>query len=841
MAAPRISPQPSNTVHFAHEFVKRMRAQTEIRVKPSVRQTQAIPQLLSARYFRNGHLTLDDFVDAAVRTTYPSDQELARTIAEDIVLGRDKEREIKKEQPLPAKDVKPETAALQAVMDQIRREQELASKIVRKKVQAGYEYLQKLRARKDKRLYNAATDYLTDGDIVFRGLTNNRELKLETSSELIEDMGSLSSRDIQNARTLGVLDQICNSPNAAESLAARGLRSDEGIEGDFKQLASRDPATASRALRHIEDIKALKKAQRELMDKMLQDALRNLADLSDYAGHLDRLPKHIRNHIQNAARHYQLGDAAEFSERIQQHTEKNLLDDLLSEYDRQYDEGASSNVDFRQLADTSRDSDSWKSLLEKKTQNTVHDADARSSPADYLKQMIRSLSALDDAVADGVPRSSWEKAKQKLADAAIARSATKSHLRETVRELSRQDVVPSIEGICKAGESLGMSEDEILELLNPSYRVAKALIESGVEDFERLHNLISSAKLTTKQLRELGNLATNMENQSALGAIAHENLGAALGIDSRSGRRQYAYSSPAAGAGTTDDSRTDLVFGGLLVGPATNIVKIWYAYRDALPEDIKEKLRDIAKRLLIDLGKRYARATMGSSMLGGIQQSTAVRPFRIGDDIDLIDLEETIDSLLSQGRVDFNVLNVDDFLICETYQGHRAFVWALDKSGSMDSPNKLGMLSISVMAGLYGVQKDDFGVILFDSVSHIVKRVDEKSASVEKVASDLLDVRAGGGTGGRVSLQWALENFEQTRAKERICIFATDAFLSDQRECERLAEKMKHHEIKLIILVPKESYDVRAADSLAKKSHGVVLDIGDVEELPEKLLKLTDY
>ncbi|UCH05259.1 MAG: hypothetical protein JSW05_03595, partial [Candidatus Thorarchaeota archaeon] len=91
------------------------------------------------------------------------------------------------------------------------------------------------------------------------------------------------------------------------------------------------------------------------------------------------------------------------------------------------------------------------------------------------------------------------------------------------------------------------------------------------------------------------------------------------------------------------------------------------------------------------------------------------------------------------------------------------------------------------------------------------------------------------------ALKWALENFEMTRAKQKICIFSTDAFLSDQAECEKLAEKMKHQEIKFIILVPKDSYDMRAARRLAEKSHGVVLDIGAVEELPEKLLCLTNY
>jgi hypothetical protein len=228
-------------------------------------------------------------------------------------------------------------------------------------------------------------------------------------------------------------------------------------------------------------------------------------------------------------------------------------------------------------------------------------------------------------------------------------------------------------------------------------------------------------------------------------------------------------------------------------------------------------------------------------MLGGIQESTTVRPFRIGDEIDLINLEETIDALLVQGRTNFRIIEDTDFLVTETYQGHRAFYWALDKSGSMNAPEKLGMLAISVMAGLYGVQKDDFGVVLFDSVTHVVKEIAERNVSVDKVASDLLDARAGGGTGGAFSIELALKNFEDTKAKEKVFIFSTDMYLSDQERCEELAERMKPLDIKMIMLVPKTSYNNQAADRLAKKSHGVVLDIADISELPAKLLRLTNY
>ncbi|MFW9927601.1 MAG: VWA domain-containing protein, partial [Candidatus Thorarchaeota archaeon] len=472
---------------------------------------------------------------------------------------------------------------------------------------------------------------------------------------------------------------------------------------------------------------------------------------------------------------------------------------------------------------------------------------SRSSPSDFLRAEVAQGMSMAGNLPSSHTKEEWLKSMQKLADAAVETSPTKTHLRNTVKQLSRMGQVPSKETIRKAGERLGMTEAEILELLNPSYEVIKKLIQGGLEDFDRLHNLLAAAGLTHQQMRQLADIAAEQGNQSALGAIAHEDLHAALGT----GSQQYGYGQRRYGAGTGagsgegsqtfDKDRAEMAMGGLLGGPATNIVRIWYAYRDQLPNEIKKQLREIAKRLLIDLGMRYARQTMGSSMLGGIQESTTVRPFKIGDDMDLINLEETIDSLLSQGRTNFKIIETSDFLVTETYQGHRAFYWALDKSGSMDSAEKLGMLAISVMAGLYGVKKDDFGVVLFDNDTHIVKRMAEKSVSVEKVASDLLEARAGGGTGGALSMRMALENFEDTRAKEKIFVFSTDMFLSDQQQCEELAERMKPLGIKMIILVPKSSYNPQAADSLAKKAHGVVLDIASVDELPEKLLRVTNY
>ena len=853
-AQPKIAPVPSNAPQFAHEFTKRMRNRKDIAKKPSVRQTQSIPMLLSARYFRNGKLTLDDFLDAAVYTTYPPDQKIAREIAEDILLGRERDKKKPVEVKVVAKATVVKTDQLAKVMEQIKREQELAKVIKKDKVEAGYEYLLKLRKKKDKSLYDALqygpkteNRYLSDGEIVLRGITSDDELKETASQELMDKFGTLGSQDIQNSQVLECLDQVCDSPNAAEQIAGKSLRGDKDVKQEFSKLSERDTSTAARALRHLEEMGTLTPSQQKAMDQKLQDDLDDLSEAADYAKELGRTPGNLDKHIKDAAKKFSLSDAAEFAKKIKESTGTDIMDDLMEQYSEQYDSGAGENVDMGQLADNARQSQSWKDLVEKETQSLIDSADSRSSPSDFL----RSTLAQNQPNMDGLPsqetKKEWDKAMQKLADGAVDRSPTKSHLRQTVKHASRLGQVPSEKTIRDAGERLGMTEEEILELINPSFEVIKKLIQAGVSDFDRLHNLMSAAGLSPQQLRQLGDLAAQQGNQSALGAVAHEDLHAALGTQgSGYGQQRYQRSygqqqrGPTPGMPSNKD-RVDMAFGGLLGGPATNIIKIWYTYRDQLPPELKQRLLEIAKRLLIDLGQRYARQTMGSSMLGGIQESTTVRPFRIGDDIDLINLEETVDSLLSQGRTSFKVVETSDFLVTETYMGHRAFYWALDKSGSMDSPKKLGMLAISVMAGLYGIKKDDFGVCLFDSTTHVVKEMAEKTVSVEKVAADLLEARAGGGTGGQESMKLALRNFEDTKAKEKIFIFSTDMYLSDQHVCEEIAERMKPLDIKMIVLVPTGEHNPQAARALARKGHGVVLDIASIDELPAKLLRVTNY
>ncbi len=830
-------PALTGVLEFTYEFVKRMRNRADLMSPPSIRQTHAIPKLLSARYFRNGKISHLDLVEVAVFTTNPEDQGIGREVAEDIILGASS-RKKKPETPVQYTPPRPVDAdPLEAMIAKIKRERDSSRKLQDEEIEAGSEYLDNLLTRKDAPEIETALQYLTEGDIILKGLKNDDELREAAGRQLLSKLGSLTSEDISRAETLGVIDRLAAAPNAAEQLVARAFRGENDLVGRFENLAKQDSATAARALRHLEELGIPTSEENEKMDKTLQQGLKNLSEVADYANELKRLPEDVTKHIQDAAQRFPLIDALEFSKRILEDTGQDFAEPIMEAYDSHYEKGASENVDMTQLSEAYRNGVHWKNLLEKETEKILHGADARTAAADYLENHLQEMADLKDNLTEQEMREDWSPAMQKLADAAAELVKTQSRLRKTVRTSAKHDITLSSDVVRKTAESLGMTEEEIQEIASPSYEIVENLIKTGNSGYERLHHLLTSLDLEPDQLTELANLAAEVENKDALSAIASINLQAALGRwqGKMMKDRTFQY------RGKVSEERAEQALEGLIIGPATDVIKAWYHHRHKLPKEINQKLRAIAKRLLIEMGSQYAKQTMGSSMLGGLQESTTVRPFRVGDDFDMIHLEETMDYLLSQGHTKFNILNNDDFLVTQPYQGHRAFFWALDKSKSMDAPEKLGMLALSVMAGLFGIKKDDFGVVLFDHETHVVKGISEKHISVEDVAEKLMDVEAGGGTGGAQSMRIALKNLDESRAREKFFFLNSDAYLNDQSECEALAEQMKQRGIKVILIVPESHYDRDATRALASASRGVVVDIESIEELPRKLLAYTNY
>lgn len=70
---------------FAVDFVVRFRelSQSKDVIIPSSRQSIAIAKLLSYKYFKNRKLISQDFIDAAIATSYPKTQTKAEEVAKE--------------------------------------------------------------------------------------------------------------------------------------------------------------------------------------------------------------------------------------------------------------------------------------------------------------------------------------------------------------------------------------------------------------------------------------------------------------------------------------------------------------------------------------------------------------------------------------------------------------------------------------------------------------------------------------------------------------------------------------------------------------------------------------
>ena len=80
---------------FIPEFIQRMRRSHECEVKPSPRQGINMGKLLLPPYLRQGHLTFNDLINAAIITSHVESQQLAEKMAAEILVNVDPD------EPLP--------------------------------------------------------------------------------------------------------------------------------------------------------------------------------------------------------------------------------------------------------------------------------------------------------------------------------------------------------------------------------------------------------------------------------------------------------------------------------------------------------------------------------------------------------------------------------------------------------------------------------------------------------------------------------------------------------------------------------------------------------------------
>jgi hypothetical protein len=232
-------------------------------------------------------------------------------------------------------------------------------------------------------------------------------------------------------------------------------------------------------------------------------------------------------------------------------------------------------------------------------------------------------------------------------------------------------------------------------------------------------------------------------------------------------------------------------------------------YKGRRDELSRRRLAEYLKRKLLKLGREFQQST-------DMSRKPILRPYEQGDDPDDIDEERSLENIFDQGK-SMEEVSYRDFLIRKKNKKKKAIIFILDISNTMfyelDGLTSIHYSVLSLVPLLWSLRQEKYGVIFYESNSHIQKDLDEErdadpvidnllllvtstTGDVERSIRGTRGTQTWGGTVPRMSLRWAMEQLESsTERVDRICFYFSDFVLQDpgddpQLEYYNIMERM---------------------------------------------------
>ena len=816
---------PENPCEFAIDFIRKIRRHPDIVQVPSSRQVLSIPKLILSRYYRNGTITPNDYIEISMVTSFPDNQEIAKDIAFEILFPNYKKdvmqsffeedsREEEDENQLK-KEFESELSELQELFEEI----ELSNSIDSEEIQKLEDFIENLNERRDEEPFKSALQFFDDDSELYKEEISSLEKLIEEAKKrLTQRINSLDPEDIRAAVKLGLEDLIQkNSIREWEKLTSQALAGQDITTelNDLLQSGKLDDLLQTMSFMNKTSSDDSVKNQIEKIKDQLKSQIKNLDQLFNAAKTLGETPEFdlndlIKNSIEKSSFDHNFNLANSLDQYFGTDLRSELLDKMLEKGNSQ------PSLSLEDLTKNAFANKAWNSLLNQALQNAIKDANSKNVKFEAFKSLTHQLQQLMNSCAN--PHCS-QKLAQNLPDIlskTLESCETPEQLKNATEFLRKLGLDPNSEEIRKMGEKLKMPEDEIYELIEPNFQLLNKMIQKKLGDFPRITNLMNQIRdqLNHDRLKDLMTSALASDNRDALSALGHFDLNEAVKNANQIGGKEG----------------QDKMIASLSAGTGENLLKQWYIHRSQLPSDAKLKIKELAKKMLVDLGIYYSRARLGSSTTGPMPINI-VRPYTIGDDFENIDLEETIFNLLEKGK-ELDHIDYDDFYVFETAKGLRSACVELDISGSM-SGDKLAYMAICVTMLIYGLRKDELAITFFESDTHVLKKMTEK-IDLDKLADDLLTISARGGTRIQSALQWARNQFkENANSREKLNILFTDAEIYDIREAMDELRKFRSMGIDFVLVCPEASFNLDEAEKMVKIVGGQLLTINDWNEFPE--------
>ncbi|MFX1573084.1 MAG: VWA domain-containing protein [Promethearchaeota archaeon] len=820
---------PENPCEFAVEFIRRMRIHPDIIQIPSSRQVLSIPKLIVSRYYRKGSVTPSDFIEISKVTSFPDNQQLAKEIAFEILFPNYKKNIMKSffegnefdeiEDDLIPREIKSELDELQELIDEIEVTKSIDSDFIKQMEQ----FMDELNQKRNEEPFKSALNFFDDDSELYKEqITSLEELLKEAKNRMLQKINSLDPKDLKAGTNLGLNSLISEkSLREWEKVTSKALNN-QSIDSDLnKLLKSGSLEDLLQSMKFLKDTDAISKKKFENLRNELQNKIDNLDQLFQAAKHLGETPNFNQDKIlNNSLEKSSFEHNFNLANSLDQFFGTNLRTSLLDKFDQQI-KNSQMNISLETLTKTAFANKSWNSLFNKALQNAINEAMNQSKKYEALKTLTHQMQQLANSCPNMHCGQKMAQTIPNLISQTLDSCDNPFQLKNAVEFLRKLGLNPAPEDIKKSGERIGMPEEDIFELIEPNYQLLKKLVDKKTADFQRISNLMNQLKdqLNYERIKELITSALASDNRDALGALGNFNLSEALRGAQQIGGKEA----------------QNKMISCLTAGGGENLLKQWFIHRSTLPENAKQKVKELAKKVLIELGIYYSRARLGSSTTGPIPINI-VRPYSIGDDFENIDLEETIFNILEKGKK-LEHIEYDDFFVFETAKGLRTACFELDISGSM-SGDKLAYMGICVTMLCYGMRKDELGITFFESDTHVLKSLDEK-VDLDKLAEELLSVSARGGTKLQSAVEWANKQFkDHSNSREKLNVLFTDAEIFDLKEAMIEFRKMRSLGVDFILVCPESSYNLKEANKMVKVAGGQLLTIKDWNEFPKLISEI---
>lgn len=181
----------------------------------------------------------------------------------------------------------------------------------------------------------------------------------------------------------------------------------------------------------------------------------------------------------------------------------------------------------------------------------------------------------------------------------------------------------------------------------------------------------------------------------------------------------------------------------------------------------------------------------------------------------------------------------------EAAKQHQAgtLLFLVDKSGSMDSngrdSSRIAMARQAVMETMKSqTQQDNFGLISFDAEPHLTIPIQHYVDPAAVIGKEF-NSQAAGGTRLKPALDFALETLNKIDTPKRILVLVTDGFL-DGQELNSVEQKISEENIEVLVMAIGNDARTDSLQRLADSSHGKLLHVGNIAELPLLMRKELD-